>query len=67
MTISGVASVAARDPTTAALERLAKNVNAAFEKGYDQAVDEIRGYFAKAGQHGVVAEIDATFRKVRAS
>lgn len=47
--------------------KIADAVAAAFEKGYDQAVDEIRGHFAKAGQHGVVAEIAATFRKVGAA
>lgn len=58
------------DPTTAAIaeqaakrEQLRALADIAFEKGYDQAVQEIHAYFAKSGQHGVAHEIDVTFGK----
>jgi hypothetical protein len=66
--------IAERDRLRAEVDRLSgivdaefAKVDAEFAKGYDQAVRAIRDHFAKSGQHGVVAEIDATFGKVGVS
>ncbi len=56
------------DPTTASIEeanaerdRLRAEVDVVFEKGYDQAVREIRSHFARVGQREVAAEIEKIF------
>jgi phage gp36-like protein len=71
----------AHDPTTAAIadqiaererlraevERLTKIVDGEFEKGYDQAVREIRDHFEEVGNGYIVAVIEQIFGKVRVS
>ena len=53
---------AERERLRAEVERLTKSVETSFEKGYDQAVREIRDHFAKAGDHHVAAVIEAIWK-----
>jgi hypothetical protein len=45
-------------------EGLQKDAQEDFEKGYDQAVREIRDHFAKVGDHGVVHVIESIWKIV---
>ena len=48
-------------------DRLSRLGDAMFVEGYDQAVREIRGHFAKQQQPEVVREIEATFVRGQSS
>ena len=62
ITVAIAAQNAERERLRSEVAWLTKEVEAAFGKGYDQAVHEIRTHFAKAGDHSVVHVIDSIWK-----
>lgn len=56
------AAVIERARLRAEIDQLTKIGDLMFQKGYDQAVREIRDHFAKAGDHGLVHVIETIWK-----